>query len=371
MILNCEKQAIYEMVSNSSRAVSGKMATPSLEGVLLSAGKQNGTGTLKVSGYNLEIGITAERECEVIEEGEIVINAKLFSDILRNMPSGVISLSVNEKNIVELKCGSTEYTILGMPARDYPQLPGDGDVSCEITLNCGVLKSMIDQTLFAVATTDIRPALTGVKFIFENGVLTLVSLDGFRLAVRREKVDYTGSDTFIIPGRALAEISRMISNEEDSVVLRAAKRHMIFEINEYNVITRLLEGEFLDHNKAIPSGGTTTVTVDTRAMIESVERTSPIIDDRLRSHIKVDFADGFISSACTTTIGRAFDRIECKLEGSEVSIGFSNHYLLDALKAAGCDQVKIVLNGALSPVKILPPEGDSFLFLVLPVKLKG
>ncbi len=359
------------MVSNASRAVSGKMATPSLEGVLLNATKHNGAGTIKVSGYNLEIGITAERECETVEEGEIVINAKLFADILRNMPTGAVSLSTNDKNIVELHCGSTEYTILGMPARDYPQLPGDGDISSEITLKSGLLKSMIDQTLFAVATTDIRPALTGVKFIFEDGLLTMVSLDGFRLAVRRERVDYTGSDTFIIPGRALAELSRMISGEDDDVVMRAAKRHMIFEINEYNVITRLLEGEFLDHNKAIPSGGATTVIVDTRAMIESVERTSPIIDDRLRSHIKVDFTDGFIAFACTTTIGRAFDKIECRLEGSEVSVGFSNHYLLDALKAAGCDRVKIVLNGALSPVKIIPPEGDSFLFLVLPVKLKG
>ncbi|MBE6883392.1 MAG: DNA polymerase III subunit beta [Ruminococcaceae bacterium] len=371
MIIHCEKQSLYEMVSNASRAVSGKMATPALEGILLSADKKELGGNIKISGYNLEIGITAEAACNVAESGDIVINAKLFSDILRNMPSGTITLSTNDKNIVEIKCGSTEYSILGMSARDYPQLPGDSDTESEIILNSGTLKGMISQTLFAVATIDTRPALTGVKFIFSNGLLTMVSLDGYRLAVRKENVEYKGESTFIVPGRALSEISRMISGEDDDITLRVTKRHIIFEIKEYNVITRLLEGEFLDHNKAIPSGGTTTVEVETRNMIESVERTSPIIDDRLRSHIKVDFSDGYITSACTTTIGRAFDKIECKLEGNNVSVGFSNHYLLDALKAADCDKVKIVINGPLSPVKILPPEGESFLFLVVPVKLKG
>ena len=372
MIINCEKQALYEMVSTASRAVSGKMATPTLEGVLICATKKDLGGMIKISGYNLEIGITAEASCNVIEGGELVINAKLFSDILRNMPTGTVTLSSNDKNIVELKCGSTEYSILGMNAKDYPQLPGDADIDAEITLNGGMLKSMISQTLFAVATIDTRPALTGVKFIFEDNLLTMVSLDGYRLAVRKEAVDYSGNKTFIVPGKTLSEISRMVSgDDEENVVLKVTKRHIIFEVKEYSVITRLLEGEFLDHKKAIPSGGSTTVEVDTRTMIGSVERTSPIIDDRLRSHIKVDFADGFITSACTTTIGRAYDKIECKIDGENVSVGFSNHYLLDALKAADCDMVKIVINGPLSPVKIMPPEGDSFLFLVVPVKLKS
>jgi len=359
------------MVSNVSRAVSGKMATPALEGVLLTATGKENAGHLRISGYNLEIGMTAESACTIGEEGETVINAKLFSDILRNMPSGTVSLSVGDKNMVELRCGSTEYTILGMPARDYPQLPGDGDTEESITLKSGMLRDMINQTLFAVATIDTRPALTGVKFIFSDGLLTMVSLDGYRLAVRKEKVEFSGSSTFIVPGRALSEVGRMVSDGDYDVVLRQTKRHMVFEIKEYNIITRLLEGEFLDHNKAIPTGEETVVTVDTRAMIDSVTRTSPIIDDRLRSHIKVDFADGSITSACTTAIGRAYDRIDCELKGEDVSVGFSNHYLLDALKAADCDKVRIILNGPLSPVKILPPEGDSFLFLVLPVKLKN
>ena len=148
-------------------------------------------------------------------------------------------------------------------------------------------------------------------------------------------------------------------------------KHIIFKINGYHVISRLLEGDFLDYNAAIPKVEKTTVEVSTRMLTEGIERTSLLISDRLRSPIKLNISEDLIRISCSTTIGKAYDEVGCKIQGEDVIMGFNNKYLLDALKASDCDMVKLQLNGALSPMRIVPLEGESFLFLVLPVREKN
>ena len=198
----------------------------------------------------------------------------------------------------------------------------------------------------------------------------MVSVDGYRLALRREKANIDHKMNFIVPGKTLSDLQRLLDDSDDPVNIQVSKKHIIFEIGPCVVISRLLEGDFLNYRTAIPPDSSTTVSIQTRDLIDSIERTSLLISDRLRSPLKVAFGRNLIEISCSTTIGKAYDQAECSTEGAEVEMGFNNRYLLDALKASGCDKVKLEINGALSPMKIVPPEGDSFLFLVLPVRLK-
>ena len=367
MKFTCDKKSLYDAVSIVSRAVSSKTTVPALEGALIRASGSE----LSLFGYDLEIGISTSIPVNVESEGEISLNARLLTDMLRGMPSGAVTISTDAKNLTEIKCGMTEYTILGVPAAEYPQIPQISDCSTSIDIPADMLKSMIEQTLFAVAVVDTRPALTGIKFIFEKNLLTLVSLDGFQLAVRKERIKNSEEVSFIVPGKALSEVNKMITDDIENVSISVSKKHIIFNVGDYSLITRLLEGEFIDYKKAIPADSDTEVKVNTRALIDCIERASLIINDRLRSSIKIAVDDNSITASCSTALGRSSDKTDCKKTGPDITIRFNNKYLIDALKSANCDEVRILFKNPLAPIKILPPEGDSFLFLVLPVMIKG
>ena len=349
MKIQCQKSQLVEAVSNVQRAVSSKSTLAALEGILL---KTTTNGDLKLCGYDLELGITTVIEAQVDEPGEVVLSARLFGDIVRRLPDETVTILVDEKMITQITCGPSEFSIVGIPSSEYPELPSVEGAS-SIDLTSPILKSMIRQTLFAVADTDAKPVHTGTLFNIENGIIRLVSVDGYRLAMRTEMINLKFEEEdeirFVVPGR----------------------RHIIFKIEKYSVISRLLEGEFLDYKAAIPAQFTTEVTVNTRNLINSVERVSLLITDRLKSPVRCIFSeDGEIKISCVTSIGKANDELSAQITGPEVEIGFNNRYLLDALRNADTDEVKVQLTGPVSPMKIVPTQGDSFLFLVLPVRLK-
>lgn len=367
MKFTCDKNLLSEAVTNVSRVIPSKSSIPSLEGVQLRASGN----MLFLTGYDMEAGITTEMEADIQEEGGIVLSARLFADMIRKMPGKEISISSNEKYLTEIKCGCSEFTILGTPAEEYPELP-EIENGSGIRVAQATLKSMIDQTIFAVATTDNKPVHTGSLFELEEKGLTVVSVDGYRLALRKSAIDSGESMSFVVPGKALSEISKLLhEEEEEQASLMVSKRHIVFQIGKYSVVSRLLEGEFLDYQNSIPGEGKTQVRVSTRSFIESVERVSLLISDRLRSPLRVLFAEDRIKISCSTSIGHSYDELECSLDGDEVEMGFNNKYLLDALKAAGTDEVRVEINGPLSPIKVLPPQGEEYLFLVLPVRLKN
>ncbi|MDF2568341.1 MAG: polymerase subunit beta, partial [Oscillospiraceae bacterium] len=355
-----------EAVFNVSLAVSAKSTLVALEGILLVC-EDN---TLTLTGYNLDLGIKKNIEVNTIEQGSIVLNSKLFSEILRKMPADDISISTDEKYLTVIKGGGAEFTILGISTSEYPEIPvlKDGN---RFEIPCHVLKNMINQTLFAVAVTEQTPVHTGSLFDIKSGILNLVSVDGYRLALRKEKVNVNDDFSFVVPGKTLSEICKLLhDDQEEPVGVNVSSKHIIFEIDGYMVISRLLDGEFLDYHAAIPRQTETRVKVSAKDFISSIERASIIITDRIKSPIKAIFDNESITVSCTTSMGKVFDQIGAQSNGESVTIGFNNKYMIDALKATECDEVYIDLNGPLSPMKVVPLESDNFLFLVLPVRLK-
>ena len=366
MKFTVNKSDITEAVSNIQRAVSTKTSIPALEGILLSATE---TG-LELCAYDLELGITTVIPAFVMEPGKAVLSAKLFSDIVRRTPAETVTVSVDVKNMATLESGYSRFSIIGIPAEEFPELPKLSD-STQISLPGALLKSMIRQTLFAIAESDAKPIHQGSLFSLENGILDVVSVDGYRLAVRREPVDFSEDLSFVVPGKTLSELLKLIKDSEEPVEISAGRRHILFKIDNYTVISSLLEGEFLNYKAAIPPESQTEVVLKTREAIDSVERVSLLITDRLKSPIRCLFDNNEVKLNCTTSMGRASDQLDVEMTGQSVEIGFNNRYLLEALRNTECDEVKVQLGGPLSPMKVVPKEGDSFLFLVLPVRLKS
>lgn len=366
MKITCNKQQLVEAVSNVQRAVSSKSSVPALEGILLKTEENSVT----LCGYDLELGMTTSIPASVEESGSIVLSARLFGDIVRRLPADIVFIGADEKFMTTITSGASEYSIVGIPSQEFPELPA---ITAEtpVKISQTVLKSMIRQTIFAVADTDAKPIHTGTLFEIGNGKIRLVSVDGYRLAMREEPVSCTEEISFVVPGKTLSEVLKLIRDEDADLIMQVGRRHILFTIGSYTVISRLLEGEFLDYNAAIPKSSSTEILVRTRAFIESVERVSLLITDRLKSPVRCIFSGNEIRVSCSTSIGRANDQLEAGINGADVEMGFNNRYLLDALRNTEGDEVKIELNGALSPMKILPKEGSSFLFLVLPVRLKN
>lgn len=366
MNIICPRQSLLDAVANVQRAVSGKSTLPALEGILLRASAD----TLFLAGFDLELGITTSIEASVQQPGEIVLTARLFGDIIRKMPGETLSLVTDDKGNTTIRSDQTEFTIMGISASEYPEIPAVED-GTNLSLPQDTLKSMIRQTVFAVAAPgDPRPIHTGTLFEIEPNQLHLVSVDGSRLAIRGETIGSDQSFHFVVPGKTLQEVLKLLSDEDTPVSLSVGRRHIILEINGYSVISRLLDGEFLAYKKAIPQQISTSILVNTRALIDAVERASLVINDRLKSPLICAFRDNQIQVSCTTPLGSVSDQIAAQITGNDEEMGFNSRFLLEALKNAETDEVRIELGGPLSPMKILPVEGESFLFLVLPVRLK-
>lgn len=368
MKFSCDRSALANALLNIQHAVSSKSSLPVLEGILIRTSEDQ----LLLFSYDLEIGMTTRIPASVQETGEIVLNAKLFTEIVRRMSSDQIEISADSKLLTVIQSGSSEFTILGIPASEFPEMPTLSE-SEKTTLPQQELQSMIRQTIYAISADDSRSVIyMGSKFEFDGGRLHIISLDGDRLAIRSEQIGGDISLSFIVPGKTLSELLRLLNAEsEDPVGISVGKRHILFDLNGYTIISRLLEGDFFDYTNVIGKNATTETRISVRSFLESVERASLLISEKIKTPLRCVFGTDSVRVICNSSVGKAFDEIPASLTGEPVEIGLNNRYLLEALRACECDEIRVFLSGPLSPVRICPPEGDGFLFLVLPVRLKN
>ncbi len=367
MKIVCNTFELSEACQNVQRAASTKTAIPAIEGILMVAKE----GTLTLTGYDLEMGITTSIPARIEEEGELVLNAHMFSETLRKLPDVNVSIDSDARHIATISCGEFESTLIGISAEEYPDLPSVSG-GYPITVKQEILKDMIRKTIFSAAVKDSKIVHTGIKFEIEENHIRLIAVDGVRLAIRNEAISYEGENlSFVVPAKTLSEVTKLMNDDDADVTLGVGKRHIIFEVNGYNIISRLLDGEFLNYKAAIPSSTKTVINVNTRSLIDSIDRTSLIITDKLKSPVKCIFGDNLIRISSITSLGTANDRISASIDGESCTIGFNNKYMLDALKVCDTDEVRIMLNGPVAPILIVPNDGDSFIFLILPVRLKN
>lgn len=363
----CQKMLLQSAISLTSRTVSQKSSIPALEGLLLQA-----DDGITLSGYNMSTGIRSTVAADVRAAGRVVLPARLFGDIMRRMPDDMVSITVNDNLMVRLTCGEADFEISAMSADDFPDLPVvEEETSLSIRQN--VFRAMIDETVFSVSTNEARPVHTGALFETEGNRLTMVAVDGFRLALRREELlSANGTMSFITPGAALNEVKNICADTDDPVTVTLGKRHILFEIGDTELICRRLEGEFLNYRKAIPMDNPTRITVDCREMLNSLDRVSVVISEKLKAPVRCRFERDRVFLSARTGSGEARDMCQTAGDGGNLEIGFNNRYLMEALRHAPADTVEIQLNTGVSPAIIVPTDGEEhFLYMVLPVRLKA
>ena len=366
MKFSCEKYLLQSACGTASRAAASKSPIPALEGLLLQAADR-----LTVTGYDLKKGIYTQLEADVKEQGSVVVGARLFGEMIRRLPDGIVTISTDVNNNVNVKCGKSEFNFMGISPEDYPEMPVVDGVN-NIALPQKILSSMINQTIFAVADNDMRPIYTGTLFDIEGEELTMVAVDGYRLAKRSEKLETAKMEncSFVVPGSALADIERICGDSEELVKISVGAKHISFSIGETVVISRRLEGEFLNYKKSIPDSFKYTVKVDRDEFMSAIDRVALIVSERNTSPVRMSFNDGSIDCLCVTPIGRAEDVCTCEDSGEGLQIGFNDRYLKDALKAAGTEELNVCLNSASSPCVITAADGsENFTYMILPVRL--
>ncbi len=371
MKFSCEKAILQSAVTTAGRVVAAKSTIQALEGVLMEAEEDY----LRISGYNLETGIITQVEADITEPGAIVLSARLLGEILRRMPDDAVSLSAGADLSVHIQCGPTSFDIKGSSDEDFPELPSVREGS-NMAVTQGELRSMIGQTIFAVSDNESRPIHTGALFETEGDKLTMVAVDGYRLALRRGKLMNQlapGGLSFVVPGAALGEVEKICADSDEVVVVHVGDRHVMFSIGDTLLVARRLEGEFLNYRQTIPRNNGIVLEADTADLQRSIDRASLIINEKLKSPLRCKFEDGSLSITSKTAIGAAFDRCPIAGDGKGLEIGFNNRFLMDAVKAAPAQRVRLELSTPTSPCLVLPLEGeeDNFLYMVLPVRLRA
>lgn len=368
MKFSCPKSLLQAAVNISAKAASAKSPIPALEGILLEAGIDK----VKFTGYDLKKGIYTGIAADVAEPGSIVLGARIFESIVRSLPDGIVTVKTTSGSNVSITCQNSDFAIIGTDAKDYPELPSVESAGC-ITLPQNIMGQMIRQTIFAVSDNESRPIYTGELFELSDGELTVVAVDGYRLALRREKVENTGdAASFIVPGSALSDLEKLCADTDEAVSITLGAKHISFRIGETVLISRRLEGDFLNYRKTVPSAFRVEVKAERSILQRTVERVSLIIDDKIKNPLRCTFEDNMIHIVCATSLGKAEDVCPVDGSGEDIEIGFNNRYLLDALKAAPAEDINVCLNSGSSPCVITPADGeDRFLYMILPVRLKA
>ena len=367
MKFECEKTLLASAIEGVSRAITNRAAIPVLEGIYLKAEGFN----LTLTGYDMEMGITTTLECNVLVPGETVLDAKLLFSMISRMPAGDVCIELTDEGQAKISGGVAEFEIPAMNASDYPSLPVTG-ADNTMTLKCDMMREMIEKTIYAVSQDGKKPAHTGELFVIEPGSLTVVALDGYRLAIIKRDVECTRDIRIIIPGKTLQELLKIMGGDEDEVKIDANRRYVVFTTNGYTIMSRLIEGDFLNYEGVIPKDKKTRVTVDCKTFIDTIERASLIITERLKNPLRINFAEDKVTVRCQTPLGKVVDEFApIEMAGDAVEIGFNNRYLLDALRYSKCERMALEINGPLSPVKLLPENGTDFIYLVLPVRFKN
>ena len=370
MKIVCYKDKIIKALNSVVKGGASKTTMPILEGILI----QTNDNEIKLTTYDLEIGIEYIMECEIKEQGSTVVNAIMFSEIIRKLPDTEIYISLNDKNLLEIECEGSLYKLATMNPEEFPELPKI-EIENSIEVDQNVLKNMIRKTIFAVSSEENRPIFTGCLFEIENNKLNLVAVDGFRLALRSIYLNkQTNNFSAVIPGKTLNEVNKIISDSFEPVKIGVSKNQALFEMDNCKIVTRILDGEFLNYKNVIPSNWETRIRVNKNSIQNSFERISLIsasaIEKEKKYPVKVQVDIGKVIISCTNQTGDAKEELFVSTEGKNLEAGFNPKYFLDSLKAVEDEEVFIEFGTSISPCLIKSVENNDYTYMILPIRLK-
>jgi len=364
----CPQQTLSKALNVVSKAITNRTTIPILKGILLEADD----GQLTLTASDLELSIETKIDVQVIEAGSLVVSAKLFSDIIRKLPSGMVEMEEKENSSAVIRCMTSEFTIVGMSAEEFPNT-GEVEQTNSIRIEKEMFREMVRKTSFAASLDESKGIILGVLIDIGTEMVQMVALDGYRLAITREHVRSDDSRKIIIAARILNEVNKVIadSGEEPDMDIVLDQKKAMFLTGDTKIVVRMLEGQFIDFKNVIPKEYKTRVRVSRSEFSESIERASLLARDGKNNLIRISVDDTFMTVTSRSEEGNVKEEIAISREGDPLEIGFNSKYLLDVMKVVSDDEIYMEFNSSVSPCMIKPIEGDGFEYLVLPVRISN
>ncbi len=366
MKLICSKNLLNEAISMAQKAIATRSTLPILDGLLFEAGSD----TLTITGYDLETGIECKVDTDVIIPGKVVLNARMIGDIVRKLPEDLVNIEVESNFLIKITSGKAQFKIKGIEAEDYPKIPIVEEAE-QLQISQRILKEMIGQTIFAASSDENRPILNGIKVLADDNNLELIAIDGFRLAIRREVfAEELPSMSFIVPAKAMQEVAGILTPTDNPVKIYPSHNHILFDTGSVKLVSRLLQGEYMDYHKVVPSEVMSQIRLNTRDMLDAIDRASLVINvEQRRFPVTLENPDkNTLMISSQTDLGEVHEEIQINLEGENIDADYNPKYFMDALRNIPIDEIYLEFSGTFGPCLIKPIEGDQFLYLVLPLR---
>lgn len=366
MNISCSKELLINNISVVSKAVAQKTTQPILECILLTADRKG----FRLMANNLELSIeSANIEAEVYELGSVALDARLFSNIIRSLPETEVSITIDENNCALIKSGRAEFKLMGQSGREFPQ-PPEVTKEAPLKIKSTILKNIIKQTIFSVATEDTRPVLTGEFLEISPQKLNIVAIDGYRVSFRTTPIeDYGTYKDIIVPAKTLSEISSIAPAKEEYINIYFTERHALFEMSTCTMVSRLIEGQYMEYENLFNTDSNMVVKVNCQELLRALERAMLIVKDPKKAPVSLEIKDNIMNITSKTEIGEVFEQVSIEAEGEGLTISFNANYLVDVLKNIDDEIVALNFMSSLSPCIIRGIEREDYKYLVLPLKL--
>ncbi len=366
MKLICNQQSLFKALNTVSKAVTARTTIPLLKGILL----ETSNGQLKISASDLDLSIEKKIHCTVLEEGSAVVSAKLFSDIIRRLPHEDVEIELKETNRLDVRCLSSDFTIIAQSSDEFPKIDEIKEEK-RIRFDKEIIKNMIRKTSFSASIEESKGVIVGVLIEIEKGQLSMVALDGFRMAVTRTEMEGDLKLKIIIAARILNEIYKIISESEeaDFIDLILDEKKAVFFIEDTLIVARLLEGDFIKYQEILPKEYESRIIVNKEELLESIERAALFARDGRNNLVKLSLYRDKIIITSRSEEGNVKEEVFMKKDGEDLEIGFNAKYISDALKAISDEEISMEFNSSISPCLIKQTEGNEYEYLILPVRI--
>lgn len=368
MKFKCNQSVLTKALNIVSKAVTSRTTIPILKGILLEVSEE---GFLKMSSSDLDITIEETIEVEETESGSIVVQSKLFGDIIRKLPNADVTVSV-ENNNVEIKCMNSQFSIIGLSADEFPSIKNMEEKEDAIVFNKQILKEMIRKTSFAASVDESKGVITGILMELLHDGVNMVAIDGYRMAITRENMINKEEKNVIISAKIMNEISKILSEaseEDENLKIILNDKRAIFVIGNIKVVLRLLDGEFIKYRDVLPKESKIKVRVNKGDLMESIERASLLSKEGKNNLIKLSIKDTIVTITSKSEEGNVREDVIVTKEGEDLDIGFNAKYVLDVLKSIEDEEIYMYFNTSITPCLVEPVEGNAFEYLILPVRI--
>ncbi len=360
----CEGLDLVEAVQKVIKAASNKTINPILEGIKITAEDD----TLTLVATDSELAIEKKIKADVKVEGETVVPGKFFSEFVKKLANEQIELDLNEKNQLKIKYTDSEVYIQCFNSLEYPTIQKIDNAQF-FTISQSNFKELIEKTIFSVALDDSRPILKGCLFEIEENQITSVALDGFRLAKATYPIlEQTARVSVIVPGRSLNEISKLLEDTDENIRVFIQRNYLMVQVDNTKIITRLIDGDFINYKQIISSNFATSVTVNKAQFEDSLDRASILGRISNDNVIKLSIKDNMLTLYSSSEIGNVTEKINIVQNGTDLTICFDSRFLKDCLRAIKDEFIKLCFTTSVNPCIIKANEGENYIFLILPLK---